>query len=400
MMKHVEALYAIAKKESRLILGLMSGTSLDGLDVALCEVTGSGTKTRINILQFTTCRYEDAFKEEVRKVFALKTADLEQLCLLNEWIAVTHARLINGCLAAWNIPPASIDLIASHGQTVYHAPKSLHRRVIFGNGTLQIGDGDHLAVHTGIITVSDFRQKQIAAGGEGAPLAAYGDFLLFTDERKSRVLLNIGGIANFTYLPAGNAFSNIRCTDTGPGNTLMDAWVQQHFPGKQFDSDAAIAQQGSVNEVLLAALKDNDFFSLPLPKTTGPELFNMAYVYAALTRSNCSHLGAEDVLATLNLFTATTICDAVSSVIADIPNCEILISGGGIHNPLLMSYIRSRFNGLQVSTTSALQINPDAKEAVLFALLANELVAGDERSFGEGSPGFPATGMGKVSFPG
>jgi anhydro-N-acetylmuramic acid kinase len=175
-------------------------------------------------------------------------------------VAQQHASIILQCLRNWNVSHDEVDIIASHGQTIFHAPKSLHGYDKFGNATLQIGDGDHMACHTGIITISDFRQKHIAAGGEGAPLAAYGDFLIFSKKEENRIMLNIGGIANFTFLPGNLHADEVFCTDTGPGNTLMDAFVQSKYPGKYFDENAAIASGGRVNENLLASLKDHPFF--------------------------------------------------------------------------------------------------------------------------------------------
>ena len=180
----------------------MSGTSLDGLDVALCAFQGSGLKTRVKVLKFETVGYDDAFRAEIRRVFAQKEIDFQHLTLLNVIIAERHADIVNKCLANWKINPSEVDLIASHGQTVFHAPRVLHGMNDYPNATLQIGDGDHIARQTGIITLSDFRQKHLAAGGEGAPLALYGDYFLFSKPGEDRFLLNIGGIANFTYLPA------------------------------------------------------------------------------------------------------------------------------------------------------------------------------------------------------
>ena len=252
-------MYRIAQKKERLIIGLMSGTSLDGLDVALCRFRGHGMDTQIELLKFETVSYDSSFKEEIKSVFSKETVSLEKVCLLNPWVGLQHATMILKCLDKWNFTPAQIDLIASHGQTIYHAPKSLHQKEKFGNATLQIGDGDHLAQATGIITISDFRQKHIAGGGEGAPLAAYGDYLIFSKKGEDRVMLNIGGIANFTYLPGSLKAHEVFCTDVGPGNTLMDAYMQKHF-GKYFDEGADVAKQGKVNVPLLAELKDNTFF--------------------------------------------------------------------------------------------------------------------------------------------
>ncbi len=398
MNKHIERLNAIASKPSRRIIGLMSGTSLDGLDIALCNITGHGFETKIDLQNFVTVSYDDDFKAEIKSVFAKDNVSLLQLCLLNEWVGKQHAAMINKCLEDWKIKSTEIDLVASHGQTIFHAPLSHHGKQKFGNGTLQIGDGDHLAVSTGIITLSDFRQKHIAAGGEGAPLAAYGDYLLFKEKNTDVILLNIGGIANFTYLPAGKAASGMFSTDTGPGNTLMDAWIQQHFKGKFFDEGAELANQGTVNASLLKALLDHDFFQAPVPKTTGPELFSLTYLNDAMTKSNTQHVPVADVMATLNLFTAETICLAMMPSLRQ--GAKIYLSGGGMHNPLLRKHLDTKLNGVTLLSTEEKNINPDAKEAILFAILANECVSGNAENFVSGLSNFPAVSMGKISLPG
>src|SRR5438067_2133084 len=185
--QNLQKLFDIAQKPFKTCIGLMSGTSLDGLDIALCRFTGNGLQTQFELLQFVTISYPQSFKAEVQQVFAKKTVDLEKLTLLNAYIGNYHGELVLQALAEWNIGPNTVDFIASHGQTIYHAPKRLHKQVGYPNATLQIGDGDHLAVKTGILTVSDFRQKHIATGGEGAPLALYGDVLLGSKPGEERV---------------------------------------------------------------------------------------------------------------------------------------------------------------------------------------------------------------------
>lgn len=399
MNKNIEKLYRVAGKPARLIVGLMSGTSVDGLDVALCRIEGHGLNTKLSLLQFETVSYDADMKAEVRSVFSKKTVDLEKLTLLNPWIAMQHAAIVNRCLIKWNIRPEDVDLIASHGQTIYHAPKSLHKQSKFSNATLQIGDGDHLAVATGIISISDFRQKHIAAGGEGAPLAVYGDYLLFGKQGEHRILLNIGGIANFTYLPADMDTSKIFSTDTGPGNTMMDAYMQQQVNGSSFDENGRTAAAGKINEPLLEELKRNSFFDQPFPKTTGPELFSLDYLAKAQTISNAGPVSNEDVMATLNRFSADTISDALKKATINCGQVSVYASGGGIHNPVLLQHIQSELPNCRFYTTADLKIDPDAKEAVLFALLANECVSGDTAAWGTGSGGMPAVSMGKISFP-
>lgn len=397
---NIQKLYDIANKPARLIIGLMSGTSLDGLDIALCNIEGHGEDTKIDLVQFETIPYTDDLKAEIRSVFSKKEIDLEKLCLLNPWIALQHAGMINDCLEKWKVDKETVDLIASHGQTIYHAPKSLHGQNKFGNATLQIGDGDHLAVATGIITLSDFRQKHIAAGGEGAPLAVYADHLLFSKKGEDRILLNIGGIANFTYLPGTVNNENVLCTDVGPGNTMMDTFMQQQFPGQFYDKDAAVAKAGTINKSLLTALKENDFFKKDLPKSTGPELFNMAYLSAAKKKSGAENLSAEDTMATLNRFSAETIAEAIASSVQEKINIQVFTSGGGYHNPLLMQHLQELLPDCIFKSSDKNGIDPDAKEAILFALLANECVSGNALTFANFGAGIPAVSMGKISFPG
>ena len=382
-----------------MIIGLMSGTSVDGLDIALCRITGSGTDTTVELLNFETTSYTDEFKKEVKSIFSKKQVDLEKLTLLNSWIALQHAEMIKAALKKWNVKYEDVDVIASHGQTIYHAPKHLHQQEKFANATLQIGDGDHLAVATGIITISDFRQKNIASGGEGAPLAVYGDLLLFSKSGEDRILLNIGGIANFTYLPANGQSKDILCTDVGPGNTLMDAYIQEFSAGMFYDKDAALAKSGTVSEALLASLKDNDFFKQAFPKTTGPESFNLPYLANAKQKSGTTSLSKEDTMATLNKFSADMIALAIISSVKNIKGIKIFGSGGGIHNPLLMQHLANQLPGCSFHSTEEDGINADAKEAVLFALLANESIAGNYSAFAKGSHHIPAVAMGKVSFP-
>lgn len=390
---------AIAQKKQRCIIGLMSGTSVDGLDIACCKISGEGHATMIELIAFETIAYDPDFKAEIKSVFSKKNVDLEKLCLLNPWVAQQQAAMINAFLQKNSIRKEEVDLIASHGQTIYHAPKALHKQEKFSNATLQIGDGDHMAVETGIITISDFRQKHIAAGGEGAPLAVYGDYFIFSKKGEDRIMLNMGGIANFTFLPGSMDGNKIFSTDTGTGNTLMDALMQQQFPGKYFDEDAAVAKQGTVNESLLHALKDNPFFQQSFPKTTGPELFNLHYLQAAKERSKTTDLNVYDTMVTLNAFSAQTIAEAILKTMPKESNFHLYASGGGMHNPLLMQQIKQLLPDVPIHLTSELGINPDAKEAVLFAILANECVAGGNMQFSNELKGIPSVTMGKISFP-
>ncbi|GAB3333477.1 anhydro-N-acetylmuramic acid kinase AnmK [Larkinella ripae] len=397
MNTQIQHLYELAQRPERRIIGLMSGTSMDGLDVALCRIQGSGPQTQVLLTHFETVPYTDDLKAEIRKVFAKKEIDFQHLCLLNAWIGRIHGQMVTDCLTQWNLTAADVDLVASHGQTVFHAPKSQHRLAGFPNATLQIGDGDHVAVTTGIITLSDFRQKHIAKGGEGAPLAVYGDYFIFSKKDENRIMLNMGGIANFTYLPGNLSAEEVFTTDTGPGNTLIDAFTRQYF-GQPYDADGRIAASGTIHQALLLELKKDPFFQAPVPKTTGPEVFNGEYVHRAQQRSQTGSLPPADLLATLTRLSAETIVEAIQNVLKPGEVYTVYWSGGGMHNPVLTGAIRDLLPACRFASTDDLGLSGDAKEAILFAVLANEAVAGGTTSFGN-RQGVPTVTMGKVSFP-
>jgi anhydro-N-acetylmuramic acid kinase len=388
MNPNIEALYRIAGKHERTILGLMSGTSLDGLDIAVCTFSGSGTHTKLNVTHYTTIPYTEDFKAAVRKIFSIRAVDLEAVTLLNAHIARVHAIMVLSALDSWKLSTSSIDAIASHGQTIYHAPKFLHPTSNYGNATLQIGDGDIISTATGIITISDFRQKHIAAGGEGAPLALFGDTILFASETENRILLNLGGIANFTYLPAGQT-TNIISTDVGPANTLIDSYVKANYPGLSFDANGDIASSGTINEAFVNAVLAHPFFNAAFPKTIGPELFNQDFIEAACKTAGIVSMAHQDMIASLSYITARAIADGIHKVVGD-AYLELVIyaSGGGIHNTYIMQQLQTMCPNASFKNLETLGVHPDAKEAVLFALLANEALAGS-----------PALSMGKISFP-
>lgn len=384
-------LVSIAQKTERLVLGLMSGTSLDGLDLALCNIRGAGKETTLSVLRFHTCRYPDSIKQEIRAVFANKLVDLEKLTLLNGRIAEYHASLVLQTLNSWNMEPSDVDVLASHGQTIYHAPAHFHQQPGYGHATLQLGDGDILAVKTGILTLSDFRQKHIAFGGEGAPLATYGDYILFSSSSENRLLLNLGGIANFTYLAQNGKPEEVLASDVGPANTLMDQAAQKYL-GLPFDEAGAAAQSGVVHEGLLNVLLAEPFIAEGLPKSTGPELFSLGWVEAVMKQKAIS-LSAHDLLATLHAFTVAAIAQNLAPFCKK--NTVLYASGGGVHNVFLMEQLQKALPHISIKMISDLGIHPDAKEAVLFAILANETLIGQALALGN----MPALSMGKLSFP-
>jgi anhydro-N-acetylmuramic acid kinase len=385
MNPHLARLAALAQQPSRRIVGLMSGTSLDGLDIALCRCYGHGAKLRVQLERFATFPYSNSFRQRLRDI-SQPTVSLEELTILNEEIARRHVATLLACLEDWEVFPDEVDLLASHGQTVWHSPR--HQRpghAYAHHATLQLGDGDHMAALSSIITVSDFRQKHVAHGREGAPLAGYADRLLFAQPGEHRFLLNLGGIANFTFLPADGGPTLV--TDTGPANTLLDAVTRQYFPGRSYDDNGNLAAQGTPNPALLAALLAQPFFAAPLPKTTGPEVFHLAYLQAAQQASHTTSLPPTDLLATLVELTAAGVARAARQCLTEGP-AQVYVSGGGSHNTTLLQALARNLPEAGFATIDTLGIPADAKEAVLFAVLANETVAGQ-----------PEFSLGKICLP-
>jgi anhydro-N-acetylmuramic acid kinase len=290
--------------------------------------------------------------------------------------------LILDVLASWGVNPSQVDAIASHGQTVMHRPDRTGK---LPHSTLQIGDGDHIAQLTGIITLSDFRQKHVAAGGEGAPLAMFGDYFLFSKKGENRILLNIGGIGNFTYLPASGDPTGILVTDTGPGNTLIDAAVRRYF-NKAYDENGAIALSGKIDTSILAELLSLSFFKDQFPKSTGPEYFNLDIVHVSISPT--------DLVATLTEFTAQSIALAMKTYIPSSVEGTVYVSGGGSKNPVIMARL-AQLLPFRVCESDELGMPSAAKEAVLFALLANETLADSPGAERLGDS--PWVSLGKIS---
>ena len=405
----IKKLAAIAEKESRTIIGLMSGTSLDGLDIALCRISGSGSRTKVDLSQFVTKPYSDYHKGHLKKITSVSNelVSLAEICRQHTWLGAHHADLILAALSEWGVKPEQVDCIASHGQTIYHLPARNQKEFPEAlDATLQIGDGDQIATRTGILTISDFRQKHTAHGGEGAPMAALVDRILFGDENESRILLNIGGIGNYTWLPAGKKRINQEhghgsfTTDTGPGNTLIDMLAKRYFQ-KSIDEDGLIAASGNVHRELLEEMFKDPWFDESVSKSTGPEYFHFDWMSERAEKAglNLKEIRPDDQLATVTELSAVTIAESIRNRVPRFEENSVYISGGGAHNNHLVSRIREHLDGIPVRNLSELGYDPDAKEAMIFAVLANEMLAGEGFEFDRGDGSVKKLNFGKISFP-
>ena len=401
MNRNLRKLSGIAQKEKRKIIGLMSGTSLDGLDIALCEITGAGKHTTVRVEEFITKPYSEKIQNRLKKITSVETVDLKEICYQHRWLGVIHAKLILEALDQWGTDRAEVDAIASHGQTIYHYPAQDQQEIPEPlHTTLQIADSDTIAVETGIITIGDFRQKHIAHGGEGAPLASYVDNLLFRDSTEPRILLNIGGIANYTYLPPAKSSKKSFTTDTGPGNTLIDRLTEIYFK-KPFDRDGEIAESGKVHKKLIEALLSDPWFRNEKSRSTGPEYFNTIWMrnVADETGIDFDDIKPSDLIATATELSGKTIANNMKREIDDFGKCEIYVSGGGAHNTVLIQSIRDNSGSAVIRDFRDLGFDPDAKEALIFAVLANETLAGKGFEFETYSGEKKQIQFGKISFP-
>lgn len=350
------------------VIGLMSGTSLDGIDAALVEVGGTGVEdVTARVVHFVTLPYTEARREAIHAGVVAGTA--EALCGLHadlgEWLAEAVVRV---CEEA-DVDRGSVDVVGSHGQTVWHRPPAPGAR----GATLQLGDPATIAERTGIAVVSDFRTRDVAAGGQGAPLVSWADRFLFSHPERARALQNLGGIGNVTRVPRRGEEGPLLAFDTGPGNALMDAAVEMATGGRlTFDRDGALAARGEVDEALLAELLRHPYFAAEPPKSTGREEFGRPFVMrlaeAVRPEGDRDWL---DLVATLTELTARTVADAYRRWVIPLGVDEVVVTGGGALNPTLMGRLRALLAPLPVvDGHEGLGVDPEAKEAVAFALLA------------------------------
>lgn len=365
------------QKDACIAIGLMSGTSADGIDAAVVELRGCGTDTRVRQLGFITLPFSDEARQKILQVAGGAPLDSREICLLNFYLGGLSAdACLEACRAA-GIQPGDVDFVGSHGQTIWHEPAGadyLGRKV---RATLQIGEPSLIAERLGCPVVSDFRVRDMAAGGLGAPLVPYTEYLLYREEHRTVALQNIGGIGNITVLPAGGALADTLAFDTGPGNMVIDALAARVTNGAlRYDDGGKLARQGQVSAELLRYLVDSDdYLRLAPPKTTGREHYSAAFVDALWRKGKELGLTGYDKIATATAFTAESICLSVEHHCPQRPE-RLIVGGGGSHNPVLMELLQAGLPGCEVVTNEALGLDSDAKEAVAFAILANEMLHG------------------------
>lgn len=397
-------LYNDEEKPVRRVVGMMSGTSVDGVDAALVEIDTRGNGLSVRLLAYESTPYAPNVRERIFELFQPKSATVDKVGCMNFLLGELYARAALHVIAAAGLTPEEVDLVGSHGQTIWHEPKEKEIGGFPIRYTVQIGEGAVIAQRTGIPTVSDFRVADMAAGGQGAPLVPFTEYLLYRREQETILLQNIGGIGNMTVLPSGARPEDVFAFDTGPGNMIIDAVAVAASNGAcSYDKDGRLAASGRVCTELLTLLQEEKYYTQPLPKTTGRELFGTQYTQRILEWQREHGLSDADLAATVTDLTAWSIADAYRRyVLPRHTASEMIVGGGGSYNPTLLGFLRERFApyGVRVRTQDDLGLSSEAKEAVAFALLADCFARGVPNALPSVTGAKCAAVMGKLSLPG
>ncbi|MBQ6733792.1 MAG: anhydro-N-acetylmuramic acid kinase [Lachnospiraceae bacterium] len=395
-MKH--PVITLTEKESRLVAGLMSGTSVDGIDAVLCRVSGHGFATRVEQISFVSLPFSAQVRKEILRMAGGEAVTAPDICRINALLGVLYTEAVDALVKKAGIGRDEIDLIGSHGQTFWHIPEAepyCGRNV---RGTLQLGDVSLLAETFSCLTVSDFRVRDMAAGGQGAPLVPYSEYLLYRSETENIALQNIGGIGNITCLKRGCLPEEVYAFDTGPGNMVIDAATERLTQGAaHYDDGGARAAKGHADASLLSMLMEDPYLKKRPPKSTGREYYGSEYMDRIFSVAAERNIAPDDLIATATRFTAETIAFSVKEYCTPVPD-RVIIGGGGSRNLTLLHMIRDALPACEVLTNEEIGFDSDAKEAVAFAIMANEaLFAGANNLMSVTGASHPVV-MGKIGF--
>ena len=383
-----------------LVLGLMSGTSADAIDVALARISGAPPRLNAKLLNHTSIKFPLQLRKEILCVAEQQPVSAGQLSQLNFRLGETFAEAALTACRRFRIAPKKIALIGSHGQTIFHQGKPVPYLGRPTASTLQIGEPAIIAARTGITTVADFRPADLAQGGQGAPLVPYADYLLYRHEKLGRVSLNLGGIANITVIPANAKPSQVFAFDTGPANMVIDALVAHFAHNRQrFDKDARLARQGRSIPALLDELMRDPYLKLPPPKSTGREYYGRAYLEKFLRLGRRHKAKPKDLIRAATVFTALSIVDALDRFV--LPKTRIrqlIVSGGGARNPLILAQLAAALPQIEIVRSSQLGVPEDAKEAFAFAILAYETFHGRSSNLPSATGASRTAILGKISY--
>lgn len=395
-------LASLLNQPSKVIVGLMSGTSLDGIDAAVVRIEGVGLDSKVELLHFYSKAYEDTLREQLKRICSLDQSSTADVCSMNFLLGDYFAQTVQDAVREAGMELSEVDVISSHGQTVWHIPETDHTSVPPRvRSTLQIGDLSVIAKRTGKPVVGDFRTADMAVGGHGAPLAPYADFILFRDEREGRIAQNIGGIGNCAVLPAAARPEDVVAFDTGPGNMLIDQAVYQLSGGKlSYDEGGRWAAEGTADKAMLKQMLEHPYFRQKPVKTTGREMFGKAYAQKWLDEAAVRQLSAADVVATFTAFTAHSIAGGYRDfVLPETQAAAVIVSGGGALNATLLRMLGELLPELRIRVSDDFGVSADAKEAIAFAILGNNTLHGVPNNLPISTGASCPTVMGKLAFP-
>ncbi len=364
------------------IIGLISGTSLDGIDAVIVDIPDETTNISINmkVLAFATYPYPDGLRERLIEISSPGSGSVDRICHLNAYVGELFAQAACRIAEEANLNLEQIDAIGSHGQTIHHMPQPIPEDNLAVTSTLQIGEPSIIAERTGVTTVADFRPRDMAVGGQGAPFAPYAHHALFQHPARDRIITNIGGISNITYLPAGGSPEDVMAFDTGPGNMILDVLTAKFSNGVQtYDADGQWAGRGTCSEALLEWMLSHPYFQRKPPKSTGREEFGAEFAQQLYERAQALGVDESDLLATAVMCTASSIAKSCTRWLppGDAAMREMFCCGGGVKNRTLMTALQRECGVVPVEAVEALGVSSDALEAVTFALLARATLAGN-----------------------
>ncbi|MEI4713125.1 anhydro-N-acetylmuramic acid kinase AnmK [Bacillus cereus] len=378
------------------IAGVMSGTSLDGIDVALVRIEGSGVDSKVKLIHFTTVPFRNDIKSEIQQALSIENSNVQLICSLNFKLGLCFANAVKEVCKEANFSLEQLDLIGSHGQTIYHQPKPEGNMIA---STLQIGEPAVIAYDTNTTVISNFRTMDMAAGGQGAPLVPYSEVILYRDPSKNRLLQNIGGISNVTVIPNQQSDQNVIAFDTGPGNMIIDEVCQRLFQ-LPYDQNGEIAKQGRVVDEILTYCISHPFLKMNPPKSTGREQFGEKFASELLKRFE-KH-SKENILTTVTMFTANSIVHHYKKFILPYYEIdEVILGGGGSYNSTLVEMLR---NGLKdencaIFIQEDIGYSSEAKEAIAFAILANETHHRNPSNVPSATGAKQSVVLGNITFP-
>ncbi len=378
------------------IAGIMSGTSLDGIDVTLVHIEGSGVESKVKLIHFITVPFCNDMKNEIQQALSIENSNVQLICSLNFKLGLCFANAVREVCKEANFPLGQLNLIGSHGQTIYHQPKHDGNMI---PSTLQIGEPAVIAYETNTTVISNFRTMDIAAGGQGAPLVPYSEIILYRHPTKNRLLQNIGGIGNVTIIPSHLSDKNVIAFDTGPGNMVIDEMCQRLFQ-LSYDQNGKIAKQGVVVDEILTYCMNHPFLKMNPPKSTGREQFGEEFVSELLKRYE--RHSKENIVTTVTMFTARSIVHQYKEFILPYYEIdEVILGGGGSYNRTLVEMIR---NGLKEEKCALflqedIGYSSEAKEAIAFAILANETYHRNPSNVPSATGAKQSVVLGNITFP-